>query len=474
MNMATYTTLRKGSRGDDVKKLQTALGIDADGIYGDKTAAAVTEYQKANGLSVDGIAGNQTLGKLYTPTKPATTTTPTTPAKTETPKAPEFKYEDFSYKNYEESDTVKQAQEMLNQQLAQKPGAYQSQWQTQLNDIIGKIMNREKFSYDLNGDALYQQYKDQYVKQGQMAMQDAMGQAAAMTGGYGNSYAQSVGQQTYQGYLQQLNDKVPELYQLALSQYNQEGQDLINQYALLGEQENLDYGRYRDTVSDYQNELNYLTGRYDTERDVDYTKWADDRNFQYGQYADDKNYAYTDHRNQIADQQWQTEFDQAASQFNQQFQYQQDRDKVADEQWQKQFDLAKNQSSSSGSSGGRAGSTGSGAWDNEGISKEKIAKIQAALGLPADGLWGEQSKEAANGMSAAEAYSAYLNGEFEPLEPTENTQSFIESLNPESHHDAIARKMYGSYKNYVDAMLKQWSSKLNDKEFNYLKNYFGL
>ena len=85
-------------------------------------------------------------------------------------------------------------------------GQYQSPWQTQLNDTISKILNREKFSYDLNGDALYQQYKDQYVNQGQQAMMDTMGQAQAMTGGYGNSYAQTVGQQTYQGYLQQLND----------------------------------------------------------------------------------------------------------------------------------------------------------------------------------------------------------------------------------------------------------------------------
>ena len=55
---------------------------------------------------------------------------------------------------------------------------------------------------------------------------DTMGQAQAMTGGYGNSYAQTVGQQTYQGYLQGLNDQVPALYQLALDKYNSEGNQL--------------------------------------------------------------------------------------------------------------------------------------------------------------------------------------------------------------------------------------------------------
>lgn len=50
-------------------------------------------------------------------------------------------------------------------------------------------------------------------------MQDTMGQAAALTGGYGNSYAQGVGQQAYQGYLQQLNDNVPQLQAQALQTY---------------------------------------------------------------------------------------------------------------------------------------------------------------------------------------------------------------------------------------------------------------
>ena len=190
----------------------------------------------------------------------------------------------YSYKEYQEGDAVKQAQAALQQQLANKPGEYQSQWQSSLDEAMKKILNREKFSYDLNGDALYQQYKDRYIQQGQMAMQDTMGQAAALTGGYGNSYAQGVGQQTYQGYLQGLNDKVPELYRLALDKYNQETSDLYNQYSLLGQRENQDYGRYRDTVSDWNTERDYLTTRYDSERSYDYGKYSDERDFGYRQY----------------------------------------------------------------------------------------------------------------------------------------------------------------------------------------------
>lgn len=60
-----YKTLKIGSKGDDVKKLQKSLGITADGIFGNQTAAALKSYQKKNNLTVDGIAGNQTFGSLY-------------------------------------------------------------------------------------------------------------------------------------------------------------------------------------------------------------------------------------------------------------------------------------------------------------------------------------------------------------------------------------------------------------------------
>lgn len=222
----------------------------------------------------------------------------------------------FRYDPYEESDAVRQAAYRLAQQTAQKPGAYQSQWQTQLSDTLGRILNREPFSYDLNGDALYRQYKDQAVHQGRLAMEDTMGRAAALTGGYGNSYAQSVGQQTYQGYLESLNDRIPELYRLALSRYQLEGDDLSQRYAMLGAQENQDYSRYRDTVSDWNTELDRLQSRYDTERNLDYGRWADDRDFGFGQYVDDRDYRYRQERDKIADEQWQAEFDEAIRQFD--------------------------------------------------------------------------------------------------------------------------------------------------------------
>lgn len=62
---ATVTeTLRKGSTGDAVKRLQRKLGLIADGAFGPNTEAKVKEWQAANGLVADGIVGPQTLAKL--------------------------------------------------------------------------------------------------------------------------------------------------------------------------------------------------------------------------------------------------------------------------------------------------------------------------------------------------------------------------------------------------------------------------
>ena len=64
--------LKKGSTGEDVKKLQTRLGITADGSFGPGTEAKVKEWQSLNGLTADGIVGDGTWGKLFagTDTKP--------------------------------------------------------------------------------------------------------------------------------------------------------------------------------------------------------------------------------------------------------------------------------------------------------------------------------------------------------------------------------------------------------------------
>jgi len=63
---------REGSRGEEVKQIQQALGIGDDGIFGAGTTRAVKEFQEANGLSVDGLVGPNTFSLLTTPVEKET------------------------------------------------------------------------------------------------------------------------------------------------------------------------------------------------------------------------------------------------------------------------------------------------------------------------------------------------------------------------------------------------------------------
>lgn len=288
--MATYRQVYYGSTGDEVKQLQTALNskgysLDVDGNFGSKTQAAVRDYQSKNNLTVDGVAGDQTWGSLLgsggTTKASAGTGGSSTPAKALqlTGVSDSTNAKLSQYAQYKPSDAVTAAQQKLQAAEAQKPGAFTSEYDAKLQDIYEKIMNRDKFSYDLNGDMLYQQYRDQYTNLGKQAMMDTMGQAAALTGGYGSTYSQSAGQQAYNAYLQSLNDVVPELYDRARSRYDAETDELYKQYSMAGEGYNRDYDRYRDAVSDYNTDYNRL-----------YNAYTDERNYDYGKYQNDLNY----------------------------------------------------------------------------------------------------------------------------------------------------------------------------------------
>ena len=170
---------------------------------------------------------------------------------------------------YSESDSVKAAGQALAEHQAAEPAAYSGAYDSRLSELMDRIENRQAFHYDSGSDALYQNYKQNYVNLGKTAMKDTAGQAAALTGGYGSSYAQTAGQQQYNSYLQELTGKIPELYDRALQAYQAEGDRLQSSYDALSAADASDYSRWRDSVSDWSAKLDYLTDRYDTARSED-------------------------------------------------------------------------------------------------------------------------------------------------------------------------------------------------------------
>ena len=268
--------------------------------------------------------------------------------------------------NYNESEKVKRLAEDMALHEAKNPGEWSGgTYGKGMDEALQKVLNRDKFQYDINGDALYQQYKDRYIQQGKQAMMDTVGQAAALTGGYGNSYAQKAGQQAYQGYLQGLNDKVPELYQMALERYNQEGTDLLNKYGLMSDQYAKEYSRYRDSVGDWRAQRDYLATLYNNERSFDYTGYRD----------------------RVADEQWQKQFEEAMRQYNQNYAFS-----------QQQYEDSKkaSSSSSSASSSSSRSSSGVSGWgySTHGYSTADIMALQRNAGIDVDGDWGPDTQAA--------------------------------------------------------------------------------
>lgn len=170
-------------------------------------------------------------------------------------------------KPYDDQYTdVAKLRAQLAAQEALKPAAYTSQYATNMADALDAIQNRPKFSYDANSDALYQAMKSTAVNEGRRASADVMGQAAALTGGYGNSYAASAAAAAYQNRLAQLANNIPSLAQFAANRYDAETNDLYNRYNIYRQADADDYGRYRDKVSDYQNTMDRLLNRLNSEQ----------------------------------------------------------------------------------------------------------------------------------------------------------------------------------------------------------------
>lgn len=203
---------------------------------------------------------------------------------------------------------------------------YSSAYQDQINAMVDQILNRPQFTYDYTTDPLYQQYAEAYTRNGKQAMNDTHAQLAARTGGLASSYAGTAAQQQYNQYMQALNDKIPELYQLAYGMYMDEGNNMRNNLGMIQGLENTDYGRYMDALGQYNTDRNFAydvwqgqQNQYENDRNFAYNQWLanqdlynTDRNFAYNQYTDawdryynDRNFSYGQYQDQLG--QWNTD-----------------------------------------------------------------------------------------------------------------------------------------------------------------------
>ncbi|MBR2408915.1 MAG: hypothetical protein IKB07_08165 [Lachnospiraceae bacterium] len=219
----------------------------------------------------------------------------------------------FEYGQFAVSDEYKKAMEYTNSLLSQLNSGKTS-YTSQIKSLMDEYRNRDKFSYDMSTDPMFQQMLSASMNSGKMAMQDSMGQAAALTGGYGSTYGQAVGNSAYNQYISEAYNNLPEYYNLALGAYNAEGDKMLSELAMLQDADSAEYNRMlnaytsnRDNAASmYEREYNrYLNDRSAAEKSywddfnakygayVDaYNQAVDDRNFRFGAYTDARDFDY--------------------------------------------------------------------------------------------------------------------------------------------------------------------------------------
>ena len=212
--------------------------------------------------------------------------------------------------NFQASDAYNQAMNYTNQLLAQL-NTGKTSYTDQINSLMDSINNRASFAYDPDTDPLFQQYLASSMESGKTAMQDTMAQASALTGGYGSTYAQGVGNAAYNNFVQDAYNNLPEYYQTALDAYNSETNNLYNKLNMYNVADATEYGRLADA---YQNNYAMANDMYGKE----YSNYWDTLNYNTSldQYNADLAYKYAN-------------LAQDNAQFNAKMAYQAQQDQIA-------------------------------------------------------------------------------------------------------------------------------------------------
>jgi peptidoglycan hydrolase-like protein with peptidoglycan-binding domain len=359
------TTYRIGSKGDEVKKLQQTLldkGFDPggiDGIYGPKTESAVKAYQKANNFTVDGIAGVQTLGGLYGTTTPPITNTqtvdtpiaetvPTITSTTANTNQTANNVPDISglvgLRDYgtgkgldigwtkETGPTVNgnpiNTTGMVNkdgkyyadishlnsvfapfEEEKNKPAPYVDPYAEKVNALLEQYLTQEPFQYNPYADPNFAYYSGMYTRAGDTAFQDTIGDLSSLTGGRVNSWATAAASQARNKYMQDLTNIIPTLEEKAYNRHMDSYNNILNQIQTLQGLGNESYGRYRDTVGDFQVDRNYNRGVLESDRNYNRGVLESDRAFDRNALESDRAFDYQASRDNILDDRWMKQFD---------------------------------------------------------------------------------------------------------------------------------------------------------------------
>lgn len=309
----------------------------------------------------------------------------------------------------------------------QEAPVYDNQYAEQQQALLDAILNREDFSWSKETDPQWSSYKKSYLREGDRATANALAQASAASGGRASTAAITAATQAGDYYATQLNDIIPTLYQQAYDRYLNEYSMMLQDLGAVNTQEQLDYAKYLDQLTQYNTDRNFA---YDTylgdfnilqgqlsslqgQDDVDYGRFMDRINL--GIQKDETEYQRGQQEQALAQAQVDAilsaggtpsaELIGASGYTNEYVQALEDAYRKAE---------AERTSASSGSGSGGSGRVTSGGggtgYNNGGLTTSQIIQMQEALGVTADGKWGPATQAAAGGLSADAAWEIMNQG----------------------------------------------------------------
>lgn len=201
---------------------------------------------------------------------------------------------------------LNQLKAQLEEVAAQKPQYSGDKYDT--SSIIDQLTGMDYADWTKSDQ--YKALADRYGAQGQMSMQDVLGQISSRTGGLASSYATTAAQQQYNDYMAQLEE-------IARQMYSGDRSDLIENLGVMNDANSVGYNRYLNELGQYNTDYSNLYNQY---RDlIGDSQW--NQNFQYQQNRDsisDKRYdqEYADSRSDYADSQTATSKADAQNRIN--------------------------------------------------------------------------------------------------------------------------------------------------------------
>lgn len=295
----------------------------------------------------------------------------------------------------------------------QEAPVYDNQYAEQQQALLDAILNRPDFTWSKETDPLWGSYKKSYLREGDRATANALAQASAASGGRPSTAAVTAATQAGDYYATQLNDIIPTLYQQAYDRYLNEYSMMLQDLGAVNTQEQLDYAKYLDQLT-----------QYNTDRNFAYDTYLGDFNILRGQLAslqgqDDVDYGrYLDTIN-LGIQRDETEY-QRQQQDQALVQAQVDAilaaggtpsaELVGASGYSSEYIQALEDAYRREAAERTSVSSGSG-YDNGGLTTTQIQQMQTALGVTPDGMWGPETQAAAGGLSADQAWAIMSGGE---------------------------------------------------------------